>query len=254
MRIVFDAVAPGRAFHAVLTESRAPVEPHGHDFCETMLVVSGSGRHLLNGATNPLAPGDAAWLGPSDHHALVPGRDGMGWFNVAFPARSWEAFALLAGVAPPAGFHPPAAPFARAVEAYHRGEGGLALAAFLAAALAPPPSSVGPGWLAQALATLETEAGLQAGVPGLLMAASVSPSHLARTIRAATGLCPTDYVNERRLLHAQMLLATTRREIPSVALDCGYASLSYFYRSFSRRFGATPLDSRRRAQAPLRPS
>lgn len=57
----------------------------------------------------------------------------------------------------------------------------------------------------------------------------------------------TEYMTEQRLLLARKLLlnpAQRQRKISDIAHAVGYADLSYFNRSFRRRFGMTPTDMR----------
>jgi AraC-like DNA-binding protein len=57
----------------------------------------------------------------------------------------------------------------------------------------------------------------------------------------------TDRVLELRLHKAQRLLANARhsdRTVIDIALSCGFNDVSYFHRSFRRRFGTTPSDAR----------
>jgi AraC-like DNA-binding protein len=54
-------------------------------------------------------------------------------------------------------------------------------------------------------------------------------------------------VLERRLAAARRMLTDPRqayRSITSVAFDVGFADLSYFNRTFRRRYAATPTEAR----------
>ena len=54
-------------------------------------------------------------------------------------------------------------------------------------------------------------------------------------------------LNELRLRKAAELLARDgERRISDIAFDCGFNDLSYFNRSFRRRFGLTPSAARGR--------
>jgi AraC-like DNA-binding protein len=58
-----------------------------------------------------------------------------------------------------------------------------------------------------------------------------------------TGKSFTHHVLERRLERAAALLRDPRwryRKIADIAAEAGFADLSYFNRTFRRRFGATP--------------
>jgi AraC-like DNA-binding protein len=57
----------------------------------------------------------------------------------------------------------------------------------------------------------------------------------------------TDYVLTQRLARAHRILTDPRisgRKISTIAFDIGFGDLSYFNRTFRRRYGATPSDFR----------
>jgi len=66
------------------------------------------------------------------------------------------------------------------------------------------------------------------------------------------GLSFSALVLERRLALARRMLADPRlerRAIAALALDVGFGDLSYFNRSFRRRYGMTPSQARALAAA-----
>jgi AraC-like DNA-binding protein len=68
------------------------------------------------------------------------------------------------------------------------------------------------------------------------------------------GLTFSAFVLEQRLARAYRTLRDPRlrdRTISAMAFDLGFNDLSYFNRVFRRRYGATPSDVRRSAQAPI---
>jgi AraC-like DNA-binding protein len=61
----------------------------------------------------------------------------------------------------------------------------------------------------------------------------------------------SDFVRDRRLARAYCMLTDWRhlgRTISSIAFECGFSDLSYFNRSFRRRYGSTPSGARAMAQ------
>jgi AraC-like DNA-binding protein len=65
------------------------------------------------------------------------------------------------------------------------------------------------------------------------------------------GLSFTEFVRERRLAQAHGLLGDRRfahLSIGTIAFECGFNDLSYFNRTFRRRYGATPSDVREQAR------
>lgn len=84
----------------------------------------------------------------------------------------------------------------------------------------------------------------------------VSRFHFSRLFKRSTGTTALAYVEARRILHAQRLLAETDLPIAEVALMTGFADQSHFTRRFRERLGSTPAafarekGRRRSAQRP----
>lgn len=74
----------------------------------------------------------------------------------------------------------------------------------------------------------------------------MSPQYV-RSLFRAEGTTFTEFVRTERLKRAYRLLTDERRaewNIGTIALECGFADLSYFNRLFRRRYGMTPSDVR----------
>ncbi len=69
---------------------------------------------------------------------------------------------------------------------------------------------------------------------------SVNASYLSTLFKKEMGMSLTDFVNHRRISHAQKLLISTEMPIKSVALKCGIPDIYYFSRLFKRITGTTP--------------
>jgi AraC-like DNA-binding protein len=285
LHLCFNEVAPGRDFHAALAADfarRSERVSHTHDFSEVFYVLDGAGTHFLNTEEQTLRAGDLCWIRPQDRHAfsVSPGKK-MHFINIAFRQSCWADFRQLAlETSHPAswetGPHPPAAHVSPArrgdtarlfqdlLHSFHTHPTRLALCRFWGEVLplllpspspgaASAPLEAGPPWLSHACLALHSEEALRAGVPRLAQLCGVSPAHLARTLKAATGLTPTEWVNALRLERAALLLATTTDEIIGIADECGFENLSYFYRLFHRRFGQSPRRYRLSARAQVLP-
>ena len=75
--------------------------------------------------------------------------------------------------------------------------------------------------------------------------AGFSASHFMRFFKAAMGMSFTLYLSAYRLSMAARLLVSTNDSILDIALSCGYENLSYFNRSFKKRYKKTPGEYRR---------
>ena len=71
-------------------------------------------------------------------------------------------------------------------------------------------------------------------------AAHVSPYHLARSFKAATGLSPHQYVIHRRVERAKNLLVGTDLSIVDVAGAVGFANQSHLSSHVRRLLGVSP--------------
>jgi AraC-like DNA-binding protein/mannose-6-phosphate isomerase-like protein (cupin superfamily) len=74
---------------------------------------------------------------------------------------------------------------------------------------------------------------------------NLSECHFCRTFKQITGKTLTDYVNEIRLEKAACFLEQTDLNITETALKCGFDSISYFNRLFSRYYKVSPTKFRK---------
>jgi AraC family transcriptional regulator len=70
--------------------------------------------------------------------------------------------------------------------------------------------------------------------------AGLSRMHFAAQFRRSTGLRPHEYVQGRRIDHAQQLLASSDLSLIEIALSAGFANQAHFSRVFKRYAGTTP--------------
>jgi AraC-like DNA-binding protein len=79
--------------------------------------------------------------------------------------------------------------------------------------------------------------------------ACVTPRYV-QLLFESEGTTFSEYVLERRLARVHRILVDQRfahRIIADIVYDCGFGDLSYFNRTFRRRYGATPSDIRAKA-------
>lgn len=78
----------------------------------------------------------------------------------------------------------------------------------------------------------------------------VTPTHLTRACKAATGKTAAELLTERVLYEARVLLATTRIPAQDIARYLGFGSAAYFTRFIQQHCGSTPTALRRAARGP----
>jgi AraC family transcriptional regulator len=81
---------------------------------------------------------------------------------------------------------------------------------------------------------------------GLAHSARYSPWYAARVFKELTGRSPFEYVRLRRLSEAAQRLATSSTKVIDVAFDFVFDSHEGFSRAFTRQFGMTPREFRKR--------
>lgn len=70
--------------------------------------------------------------------------------------------------------------------------------------------------------------------------AGFSQSHFMKYFKNTMGTSFIDYLNEYRLTMASRLLVSSESSILDIAAEVGFDNLSYFNRTFKKRFGQTP--------------
>lgn len=91
---------------------------------------------------------------------------------------------------------------------------------------------------------LEEDAFANIGLGELAAAAHVSPEHLCRLFKAATGHSPVETVRLARLDRAAVLLTRSNYHVSEVSAACGFSSPAHFSRRFKQAFGRSPRDVR----------
>jgi AraC family transcriptional regulator len=77
-------------------------------------------------------------------------------------------------------------------------------------------------------------------VKTLAQSVGLSVQHFAALFCASTGFTPHQYMNHRRVEHAQRLLTDRKLPLVEVAHRCGFSSQSQFITLFRRFVGVTP--------------
>ncbi|MEM8632075.1 MAG: AraC family transcriptional regulator [Pseudomonadota bacterium] len=75
----------------------------------------------------------------------------------------------------------------------------------------------------------------------------VTPTHLSRACKAASGRPAHALLNDRVMAEAYLLLSETRRPIREISEALGFSSAAYFTRAFQKHTGKTPSEFRRTA-------
>lgn len=89
-----------------------------------------------------------------------------------------------------------------------------------------------------------------AASPSLAEAAQVanfSPSYFSRLFQSQLGMPYSDYLNNVKIRHAQILLTQTEHSLMEIAQETGFCHGNYFSAQFKKKVGMTPGRYRRQA-------
>jgi AraC family transcriptional activator of pobA len=245
--------------------------PHRHSrLHQVLLVQAGGGTCSLDGSTQPLAPGSLVNVPPGHVHAFRFTQGTSGWvttmadelldaiFVQVGDVRSElgracviQADASIQGVMQQIWQEFSGRSKARALVLRGLSAALLGWVARAMADEAQAPADVRESNLVQRLRTLIEEHYLeQWRVADYARALSVSPTHLTRLTRAATGESALRLIEARSMREARRHLAYTHLSIATIAYAMGYADPAYFTRVFTQDAGISPRAFRAQLSKP----
>lgn len=68
--------------------------------------------------------------------------------------------------------------------------------------------------------------------------------YIGRLFKHEVGMSYAEYAQEQRLAHAEKMISRSSERIIDIALECGFNNISYFNRSFRRKYGVSPTSYR----------
>lgn len=241
--------------------------PHRHARLHQLLLLrAGGGRAHLEGRDVALAPPALVNVPVGDVHAFAfePGTDG--WV-LTFAAELLDQLvaggsaerrvlgrsavlpadtAVVALAAQIAAEHDGRAP-ARAL--LLRGLSATLLALTLRRLSQQEPArrdAAGSRLLQRFEALIDAHHAQQHSVAAYARALAVSPTHLSRVVRTATGAPASRLIEARLMREARRLLAYTNLQVTTIAYTLGFADPAYFSRAFARAEGLPPREFRAR--------
>lgn len=236
---------------------------HWHEYCELEFVMSGSGLHQVGGKEYRFAPGDCWLVGGIESHGIVAEEDTELANLSFFPDLLPEELGNVLDARPlilcrfPATRRTEMAELFRRIAAeretprpFSHLNASVLLVQILIAVLreAGVDASEPPAFLRTVTAWARRHFREEAKLSSLASELSVSPNHLGKVFRNATGIAFSDYITGLRLNRACHLLSKTDLPVKIVALDSGFRSVEYFHTVFRAHLGRTPAEYRAEAE------
>lgn len=106
-----------------------------------------------------------------------------------------------------------------------------------------------PLWLDVLYEKMQDPKNFSVGVERMFELSGKTREHLTRSLKRYYGTTPTNLITELRLNYASNLLLTSNLTATNICYECGFESLSWFYKAFSQKFMTTPTRYRKRFKA-----
>ena len=103
-----------------------------------------------------------------------------------------------------------------------------------------------PDWIRQIVDYAKSPYFYQCSVNMLTENIPFSKQHICNMFKKYIGTSITEYFLQQRLNYAKHLILQTSDSISNIAYTTGFNNESFFYRSFKKRFGITPLELRKK--------
>ncbi|MCI8553934.1 MAG: AraC family transcriptional regulator [Clostridiales bacterium] len=110
------------------------------------------------------------------------------------------------------------------------------------------PAMIREDRVKQMLRWLDLHLGEEVSVGKIARSASVGERECHRLFRQYLRCGPMEYLNRCRVLAAAERLASTNEPVTNIAMQCGFATPSYFSKRFKQLTGCTPREYRTTAQ------
>ena len=247
--------------------------PHSHNYYELFMVLKGEVCHIINNEEQLLSEGQLLFIRDFDVHDYKSG-DGnyFEFLNLAFSKDTftqmldflgpgYPSVALLASPFPPIVNLSPRAKESLVYDFielsqhsdpdYIRFKARTTLISVFSRFFYnyTEPQDEIPVWLESTYEKMKFPQNFIAGIDRLFELSGKSREHTARSLKQYYQTTPTEYVSNLRLEHAAKLLLISNLQVTDICYECGFDNLSWFYKSFAKKYGATPAEYRKRIHA-----
>lgn len=251
--------------------------PHCHEFYEIVITISGTVVQETNGKILHLPEGSLVFIRPDDVHGYIydtPESKETTYINLAFTKETVEkmfdyfsdertAKNLLFSDMPPIVLlnsiekNQVLEQISRLniVNWQDKKALKLQMRAILADIfvrfffkLEEPDNSKIPLWLTELANEMKNKENFIAGTERMIKLSNKTREHLARCVKQHFGVTLSEFINDLRINYISNLLIHTNISIINTCYECGFQSLSNFYKIFKKKHGVSPAEFRKQHQ------
>lgn len=240
--------------------------PHSHDYYEVFLVAKGTVPHMVNGVMQNLPEGSLVFIRPDDIHGHRCNDPETAFINLTFTKETTQTlFAYLFDEKktnemlycdmPPTVFLDKThrkklvSQINELNTANWKDKNALKFRmrtvlvnvfSFFANPVLEKPEVTLPVWLAELTNKMEKPENFIKGTNQMIALSGKSREHVSRSVKKYLGITITDYINDLRVNYASNILINTNIPIIDICYNCGFQSISYFYRVFKEKNSVSP--------------
>ncbi len=245
--------------------------PHCHEYYEIFLTLAGKALHYVNGVTEPVTGGYLLFIRKDDEHDYMKYDGAFEFVNLAFSENTLnclfdylgEGFpseVLLGATLPPVVKLTDKETQSLYMKLAELGTVNISdkarlkfkmrsiLADVFSNYFGDAPRRVEtddiPFWLENAYEKMRMPKNFIRGKNRFFELTGMSREHAARSLKRFYGVTPSEYVNELRLSYAANLFLSSDLGVTDICYECGFQNVSWFYTSFTEKFGITPAKYR----------
>ena len=235
---------------------------HFHEFFEIEIAIDGEGRFMLNGEEGKIKRGVGYIMTPADFH-LLDGNEDFKLYNIMFDGSivDEKLISLLYDEPVNRSFYLDEEEFTEISfliemiieesnsDAFNRDDVIRSLLQILITRLLRKKQTEDReealgGSVNDAIRYIYTNLRQKLPLNEVAAVCNYSPAYFSRLFYELTGKGYVDFVNDLRLDCAKRLLSCSDMTINEIALECGFASISNFYRVFKKEMNLTPTQYR----------
>lgn len=110
---------------------------------------------------------------------------------------------------------------------------------------AKPKIEINDSRIQKCIAYIRRHIDVNIKIEDLAMQANVSKDHFIRMFKKETRMTPMQYISQKKIEKAQLLLITEDKTVKEIAFMLSYNDQSYFNRLFKKHTGISPLNYRK---------